>query len=160
MMRRLSMLLTLAAFLGGCAAGPNSNSASGTTNAWYSVTVNQTPFYLYGPQQGNGPDEQLPKDSIMKVIQSSFGYMKVQLQDGKDGYVARKDIRLAPMTLVAAKLGPPPIAAAQSDTQPGHGEEFRLNSNDPRLIAPPEPLPQAGMEPTPIPQPSRSPGSP
>ncbi|HEY2801289.1 MAG TPA: hypothetical protein VGI85_11885 [Chthoniobacterales bacterium] len=124
------------------------------------MTTKQTPFYRYGPQQGNGPDEQLPKDSIMKVIRPSFGYVKVHLQDGKEGYVASEDIRPASMTLVAAKLAPPPIAAAQSNTQPAHGEEFQLNSNDPRLIAPPEPLPQSNMEPTPIPEPSGSPGSP
>ena len=159
MMRRLFVLGATAAFLGGCAAG-SSNLLSGTTGTWYSVTADQTPFYKYGPQQGNGPDEQLAKDSIMKVIRPSFGYVKVQLQDGKDGYVASQDIRPAPMTLVAAKLAPPPIAAAQSNSQPAHGEEFQLNSNDPRLIAPPEPLPQSGMEPTPIPAPSGSPGSP
>ena len=33
-----------------------------------------------------------PKDSIMKVIRPSFGYVKVQLQDGENGYVASEDI--------------------------------------------------------------------
>jgi hypothetical protein len=58
-----------------------------TTNSWYSVAASQTPFYRHGPQQGNGPDMQLPRDSIMKVIRPSFGYVKVQLQDGENGYV-------------------------------------------------------------------------
>ena len=100
------------------------------------------PFYRYGPQQGNGPDLQLPRDSIMKVIQPSFGYMKVRLQDGENGYVASEDIQPTTSTLVAEKLPPPapPVFA-------GQWEEFRLDSNDPRLMAPPEPLPEASPTP-------------
>ena len=114
---------------------------SGTTNRWYSVAANQTPFYRHGPQQGNGPDMQLPRDSIMKVIRPSFGYVKVQLQDGENGYVANEDIHPAPATLIAEKLAPPPelpLPPAIAD----QGEQFQLNSDDPRLIAPPEPLPE------------------
>lgn len=119
---------------------------SGTTGSWYSVAADKTPFYRYGPQQGNGADKQLPHDSIMKVIRPSFGYVKVQLQDGEDGYVASEDIRPAAATLVAEKLAPPPTPAP-AQSYAGQGEQFGLNSDDPRLVAPPEPLP----EPTPIP---------
>ena len=88
----------------------------------------------------------------MKVIRPSFGYVKVKLQDGESGYVAGEDIRPATATLVAEKLAPPPepvpatIASQGDHGEPG--EQFGLNSDDPRLIAPPEPLP----EPTPIPE--------
>jgi hypothetical protein len=130
-------------FLVGCAA-EKSNVLSGTTGGWYSVSVEQTPFYHYGPQQGNGPDEQLPKDSLMKVIRPSFGYVKVQLQNGQDGYVASEDIRPATAALVTEKLSPPaPVVAEHS----AHGEQFDLDTSDPRLIAPPEPLPQASATP-------------
>lgn len=115
---------------------------SGTTNSWYSVAASQTPFYRHGPQQGNGPDMQLPRDSIMKVIRPSFGYVKVQLQDGEKGYVANEDIRPAPATLVAEKLASPP-----APTVADQSEQFQLNANDPRLIAPPEPLPKASLSP-------------
>ena len=84
---------------------------------------------------------QLPHDSIMKVIRPSFGYVKVQLQDGENGYVANEDIRPAPATLVAEKLAPPPPTVADQ------GEQFKLNSGDLRLIAPPEPLPEANPRP-------------
>ena len=117
---------------------------SGTTGGWYSVAANQTPFYRYGPQQGNGPDMQLPRDSIMKVIRPSFGYVKVQLQDGENGYVASEDIRPAAAALVAEKLAPPPTPAPSFA---GQGEQFGLDSSDPRLIAPPEPLPEASPSP-------------
>ena len=141
---KLRQLLPIAAaslLTTGCQSSNEPGIFSGTTNSWYSVAASQTPFYRHGPQQGNGPDMQLPHDSIMKVIRPSFGYVKVQLPDGENGYVANEDIRPAPATLVAEKLAPPeppppPIVADQ-------GEEFQLNSDDPRLIAPAEPLPEA-----------------
>ncbi|MBA3832342.1 MAG: hypothetical protein H0X34_10720 [Chthoniobacterales bacterium] len=133
-------LLALAACLGGCSSAQKISALSGTTGGWYSVAANQTAFYHYGPQQGHGPDQQLPKDALMKVIRPSFGYVKVQLQNGENGYVASEDIRTASAALVAEKLAPPleppaPLIA-------NHEEQFQMNSNDPRLIAPPEPLPE------------------
>jgi hypothetical protein len=68
----------------------------------------------------------------------------VQLEDGQSGYVANEDIRPAAAALVAEKLAPAPTPPP---TFAEEGEQFQLNSNDPRLIAPPEPLP----EPTPFP---------
>ncbi|MEO7723432.1 MAG: hypothetical protein ABIU29_01900 [Chthoniobacterales bacterium] len=132
----------------GCASSSRPKVFSGGTDTWYAVTAEQTPFYKYGPQQGTGPDMQLGHDSIMKVIRPSFGYVKVKLQDGASGYVASEDIRPAAPTLVAEKLAPPPevtdpIIASHSE----QGEQFGLNSDDPRLIAPPEPLPE--MSPAP-----------
>ena len=146
-MKRLSLLPlgALALLSAGCASTINSGALSGTVGSWYAVIAPQTPFYHYGPQQGNGPDSQLPKDSIMKVIRPSFGFVKVQLQDGESGYVANEDIRPAPATLVAEKLAPPPPEVPPALAS--QGEQFQLDSEDPRLIAPPEPLP----EPTPIP---------
>jgi hypothetical protein len=141
---RLLPVVTVALLGAGCASAVKSAALSSPINGWYSVVSEKTPFYHYGPQQGNGPDSQLSKDAIMKVIRPSFGYVKVQLQDGEDGYVASEDIRPAPATLVAEKLAPPkppPIVASQ-------GEQFGLDSNDPRLIAPPEPLPEASPTPT------------
>jgi hypothetical protein len=142
---KLQHILPIAAaslLTAGCESSNQPKIFSGTTNSWYSVTANQTPFYRYGPQQGNGPDMQLPRDSIMKVIRPSFGYVKVQLQDGENGYVANEDIRPAPSTLVAEKLAPPP-ELPPPPTIADQGEQFLLNSDDPRLIAPPEPLPDA-----------------
>lgn len=82
---------------------------------------------------------QLPHDAIMKVIRPSFGYVKVQLQGGESGYVANEDIRPASAALVAEKLAPPPTPSPVFASQ---GEQFQLDSDDPRLIAPPEPLPE------------------
>ena len=143
---RLSLGVTiLLPLFCGCAS---SFKTTGTVGDWYSVAANQTPFYRYGPQQGNGPDMQLARDSIMKVIRPSFGYVKVQLQDGENGYVASEDIRPASAELVVEKLAPPPPEPLPYPTTvAGQGEEFRLDSDDPRLIAPPEPLPEASPSP-------------
>ena len=130
----------------GCESSKQPKIFSGTTSSWYSVAASQTPFYRHGPQQGNGPDMQLPRDSIMKVIRPSFGYVKVQLQDGENGYVANEDIRPAPATLVAEKLAPP-LERPPPPTLADQGEQCQPNSDDPRLIAPPEPLPKASPRP-------------
>ncbi len=133
-------LLTLAMCGGGCSSAQKISALSGTTGGWYSVSANQTAFYHYGPQQGNGPDQQLPKNAIMKVIRPSFGYVKVRLQNGENGYVASEDIRTASPALVAEKLAPPPEPPAPLIAN--HEEQFQMDSNDPRLIAPPEALPE------------------
>lgn len=143
-------LLAFATLLAGCSTVQKISDLSGTTGDWYCVNTNQTPFYRYGPQQGNGPDQQLPRDSIMKVIRPSFGYVKVRLQSGTDGYVASEDIRPAPAALVAEKTAPPPPPEPLPSTLvANHEEQFGLNSNDPRLIAPPEPLPDTHTDPLP-----------
>jgi len=48
----------------------------------------------------------------------------------------------AAAALVAEKLAPPPTPIIA-----GQEEQFRLDSNDPRLIVPPEPLPEASPTP-------------
>jgi len=141
-LRRLLPIAAASLLTTGCESSKQPKMFSGTTNSWYSVAASQTPFYRHGPQQGNGPDMQLPRDSIMKVIRPSFGYVKVQLQDGENGYVANEDIRPAPATLVAEKLAPPPELPPAPPIA-DQGDQFRLNSDDPRLVAPAEPLPEA-----------------
>ena len=141
-LRQFLQIAAASLLMTGCESSKQPKIFSGTTNSWYSVAASQTPFYRHGPQQGNGPDMQLPRDSIMKVIRPSFGYVKVQLLDGENGYVANEDIRPAPATLVAEKLAPPPELPPPPSIG-DQGERFQLNSDDPRLIAPAEPLPEA-----------------
>lgn len=150
-----ALLLALAGTLASCATVEKIGALSGTTGDWYCVTAEQTPFYRYGPQQGNGPDQQLARNSIMKVIRPSFGYVKVQLQSGANGYVASEDIRPAPAALVAEKTAPPPPEVPPAPLIANHEEQFPVDTNDPRLIAPPEPLPEPfpAESPTPPDQP-------
>lgn len=122
---------------------------------YYAVTTEAAPFYRYGPQQGNGPDLRLPRNTLVTLIRPSFGYSKVQVLDShQQGYVASEDIQVAPASLVAsATATPPPVAAVSPPT----GEQFNLNSTDPRLNAPPEQLPAPDLPPpadVPAPEPS------
>jgi len=134
------LLAAIPLLIAGCA----SSITQGTVGNWYAVVTPQTAFYRYGPQQGTGPDSQLEKDSIMKVIRPSFGYVKVKLQDGESGYVANEDIRPAPASLVKEKLAPSPTPAPVLASQ---GRQLDLNSDDPSLLIPPEPLPEATATP-------------
>jgi hypothetical protein len=143
--RRALAICVLAVFVIGC-AGQNGQTAS-NGGKFYAVTAEKAAFYKYGPQQGNGPDMELPKDTLMTVIRPSFGYCKVHLTSGQEGYIAREDIQVAPPALVAALTAPTPSSPA--DTH--RGERFNLNSTDPRLTVPPEELPENNPEPTPLP---------
>jgi hypothetical protein len=129
-----------------CSTSDPTAPTASNSGKYYAVSVKQAEFYLYGPQQGNGPDRKLPQDTLMMLIRPSFGYSKVQLMNGQQGYVASQDIRAAPPQLVSAETTPmvPP---------PDHTPKFRF---DPRSI-PPEPLPNDAPEPTPIPETEASP---
>ncbi len=125
--------------------------AKGASNGKvFSVTADKTSFFRYGPQQGNGPDESLPKDTLMTLIRPSFGYCKVQLMapSTQTGYVASEDIRPAPPTLLAALNAPLQASHASSER-----ENFDVRSTSP---PPPEALPDPDLPPTaaePSPQP-------
>jgi hypothetical protein len=122
--------------LGGCTQNPTGTGAA-TGGKFFAVTTDSTAFYHYGPQQGNGPDKKLTKDTLMRLIRPSFGYAKVQLTTGEQGFVASDDIRAAPATLVAALTATPaPVA------------QVRLATPEP-FPPPPDSLPE--FEPTPIP---------
>jgi hypothetical protein len=144
----LNKLLNLSLVVALCAPGCSfvqTNLAS-DGGKFYAVKAEKTSFYKYGPQQGNGPDMELPKDTLMTLIRPSFGYCKVHLTSGQEGYVANEDIDVAPPALVATVSEPPPGAEPTR-----HSERFNLNSTDPRLVVPPEDLPENNPEPTPLP---------
>ena len=101
-------------------------------------------FIVTAPQQGYDANQQMPKDSLMKAINPSFGYCEVQLQNGQAGYVASEDIKSASVELVARLLTPANTVDRDSATADEH---CRLNSGDPPLIAPPEPLPETSATP-------------
>ncbi len=140
-------LFLLTHFLAGCGSGTSTGNVP-RNGKYYAVTVDKAAFFKYGPQQGSGADQQLPKDTLLTLIHTSFGYCKVSLTSGEQGYVAREDINVAPPQLVAAVTNP-----VSSTPQEGR---FNINSSDPRLVPPPEPLPDASpimpVEPDPLQQ--------
>lgn len=148
----LGGILTLLALSGTSCSTSSVGPTASNSGKYYAVSVKEAEFYLYGPQQGNGPDQKLPQDTLVLLIRPSFGYSKVQLMNGQQGYVASQDIRAAPPEVVSAATTPT-IQSSTSETS--RSPKFRF---DPRLI-PPEPLPNDAPEPSPIPgtEPSPSP---
>ncbi len=126
--------------LAGCASKGRSAVSSTNSGKVYAVTADTAKFFRYGPQQGNGPDEELPKDTLVTLIRPSFGYAKVQLVGrGQEGYVASEDIKPAPATLLAALNAPLP------STSSSYSENFDMSSSEP---PPPEALPDPDLPPT------------
>lgn len=126
------------AILSSCSTVNKITKADTKSGKLFAVATDQTPFYRFGPQQGNGPDEKLPKDTLMTLIRPSFGYCKVQLVAGaKEGYVASEDIKPAPPTLVAALTTPPPSVTSAA-------ENFDTRASEP---PPPETLPAPDLPP-------------
>ncbi len=134
------LFLALAgAGISGCSSISKITSNDAKGGKLFAVSADKTPFYRYGPQQGNGPDESLPKDTLMTLIRPSFGYCKVQLVAGsKEGYVASEDIKPAPPTLVASLTKPVATPGASSV------ENFDMHSSEP---PPPETLPDPDLPP-------------
>lgn len=112
---------------------------------FYAVTAEQAAFYQHGPQQGNGPDTSLPRDTLVSLIRPSFGYSKVKVvSSGQQGYVLSDEMKVASASLVLAATAtptPPRITAAKTTPK------FDLNSSDPRLAPPPEQLPAPDLPP-------------
>ena len=139
MKREVVALAVATIVLAGCSKS-KLNSASGRGGEkFFAITAETADFYYYGPQQASGPDKKLEKGTLMTLIRPSFGYCKVKLLTGEQGFVANEDVGVASNALIAAATSPPPSRSAR----------FRLDSPDPRLVMPPEPLPE--FEPTPIP---------
>ena len=141
------ILTLLAVFATSCSTSDLGAPTASNSGKYYAVSVKRAEFYLYGPQQASGPDRKLPQDTLVMLIRTSFGYSKVKLMNGQQGYVASQDIRAAPPEVVSAVTNPP-VSNEISRTP-----KFHL---DPRLL-PPEPLPNDAPEPTPIPGAEQSP---
>jgi len=142
----------LAALFTGCKSSDKPAQSTTKATRLFAVTVDSAPFFRHGPQDGRDPDLKLPKDTVVKLIRPSFGYSKIQVvASGLQGYVASEEIRPASSTLLAAATTSPTDAVA-GDTPGPAGEQFNLNSNDPRLVPPPEELPDPDL-PAPAPEP-------
>jgi hypothetical protein len=140
-LRTAGATLCLLTLLSACASSGSNPVAAANSGKIFAVTADKTSFFRYGPQQGNGADQELPKDTLVTLIRPSFGYSKVQLVEGStEGYVASEDIRPAPPTLLAA-LNP----QTQDATISSGRENFDVQSSEP---PPPEALPDPDLPPT------------
>ena len=132
--------------LPGCSASRNmiSRVTSADGGKLYAVGVEQAAFYRFGPQQGNGPDQQLPRDTLVRLVRNSFGYSKVVIADsGQQGYVASEDLTVASAALIAAATATPPPQIASTTPE----ENFDVQSTDASFVPPPEGLPAPDLPP-------------
>ena len=115
----------------------------------YVVATEKTSFYRYGPQQGNGPDSELPKDTVVNLIRNSFGYSKVQVAaTGQEGFVASEDIMRASPTLLASLTAtPPPVLTTATTSQGSEVEHLNVRETDASFVPPPEALPPPDLPP-------------
>jgi hypothetical protein len=167
-MRRFHLpiqLTTLCGVLaaGGCAwfsdppqsdATPASTASSSGAN-YYVVKADFTPLYRTGPQQPNGPDQSLPKNTLVTLLQRSFGFSRVQLENGINGYVATEDLGPAPAELVH-----PPKPTIDTNTEHNSAivehysaekaEKSAAVSTGNAEAAPELPEPRLEPEPTPV----------
>ena len=156
--RLTPVLALLAGLLAACSNSPKtavtSTTPSKTEGKLYAVSALNAAFFKHGPQAGRSPDQTLPRETLVRLIRPSFGgFSKVELVASKEqGYVATEDIQPATSALIAAASAPKVDAMSTStnpdpDATPSQPpvEQFNLNSDDPRLVPPPEDLPPSEL---------------
>jgi hypothetical protein len=136
------------------APGPGVKNAAGQT--YYVVKADFTPLYRTGPQQPNGPDQSIAKDTLVVLLTKSFGYSRVQLDSGLNGYVATEDLALAtperveppkPVETVVEKL---PTSRNSAIVEHYSVEKAASTSNANAEALPELPEPRLEPEPTPV----------
>ena len=95
---------------------PSGAVTDASGHPYYVVKADFTPLFRTGPQQPNGPDQSLPKNTLAALLRKSFGYSRVQLENGLIGYVATEDLRLAPPERVAPPA-PVPTVRSENNTE-------------------------------------------
>jgi hypothetical protein len=103
----------------------------------YEITRSFTPFYQQRPIQGARTDISLNAKTRVKLLRKGMGYSFVQLEDSRTGYVANKNMAVAPPGSQKKPFG------STSDEAP----------TKPRRKKRPSPTPSAGVSPTPSPSP-------
>jgi hypothetical protein len=148
--RLLAVSALLAMIFAGCSGTTKTTQTTTTTPAkreakLFVVSVDSAGFFRHGPQTGRDPDKKLSKETVVKLIRPSFGFSKVEIAaTGEQGYVSSEEIRPASSNLIASVSAPKVDPLATPSTSPAV-EQFQLNSNDPRLVPPPEDLPPAEL---------------
>ena len=141
-----TVAIAISSFLGCTASKTIVNRVTSSEGGkLYAVGVEKTAFYRYGPQQGNGPDQELPRDTLVRLVRNSFGYSKVVLEPtGLEGYIASEDLTVASASLIASVTATP---APEAFTSSGPVENLDVQSFDPGSMPPPEGLPAPDLPP-------------
>ena len=143
--RAVAALACALALFTGCKSADKPALNSTKATKLFAVSVDSAAFFRRGPQAGRDPDLRLPKDTAVKLIRPSFGYSKIQIvESGLKGYVASEEIRPASSALLAAASIQPAVSGAMPIDE-AESARFNLNSDDPRLVPPPEALPDPDL---------------
>ena len=120
------LLWTVAVSGGGCTHGTGAASANAAPGAnangpvknadRYKVTAATTSFFHYGPQQLNGSDLELKKETRITMVSRGHGYSQIRLADGQTGYVGTEDI--APLSAEDIAAEEAQLAAAAAAAAP------------------------------------------
>lgn len=114
----------------------------------YAITTDSAAFFHRGPQEGREPDKKLSKDTLVKLVRPSFGYSKVKLvASGELGYVASDEITPASSMLIASTATARIESSVSTSSPSPNAEQFNMDSSDPRLVPPPEDLPDPDLPP-------------
>jgi hypothetical protein len=71
----------------------------------YVINRNFTPFYTERPVRGTTTDISLNERTRVKLLRKGMGYNLVQLEDSRTGYVAGKNMSVAPPELQQTPFG-------------------------------------------------------
>ncbi|MGA7393031.1 MAG: hypothetical protein WBL40_12480 [Terrimicrobiaceae bacterium] len=137
----------------------------------YTITRSFTPFYSERPVEGATTDVSLSEKTRVKLLRKETGYSRVQLEDSREGYVANKNMVVAPpgsqerpfgSTVEESRPKPPRKkriirAAAPTPTPVSQGEQPGTSPQE--VTAPPAatPAPQAAPKESPAPTPEPTP---
>ncbi len=139
-MKRAVLYLLIVASIAGCAKSRTRPSAAASTTDYYAVKSSAAPFFQYGPLQANGPNRSLSRDTLLTISKKSFGYARVRLTSGEEGYVAMDDIHPAPASLVAKTIPTPtPTPAALRYPEPNLPGVESTPGVEPTAIGAPSP---------------------
>jgi hypothetical protein len=117
----------------------------------YTITRSFTPFYSGRPVEGATTDVSLAERTRVKLLRKETGYSLVQLEDSRTGYVANKNMVVAPPGSNERPFG---SISEESQTKP------RRKKRISRAAAPtPSPVSQ-GEQSRPMPQEVATPPSP
>ena len=168
------LLLAVLAAGGGClrqgattataannAAPLPTNGAVSAADRW-KVTADTTSFFRYGPQQLNGSDLELKKETRITMVKRGHGYSQIRMADNQTGYVGTEDITPLSAQEIAAedaqKVAAAQAAAALLSPVPGQGGGGGTYNSGPRVSIPSEagrseslPTNDPGVTPTPPP---------
>jgi len=135
------LVLPFLIFAGGCAGthAPSASNDSPPQQRLYTVTATSTAFYTHGPRQG-GPDQRLPKDTLLRLIRYSPSFAKVALLEGPTGFVLTDDIAPSQQSVSVGTVARPALAASRQ----APAEVAEVPSRIPE-----QPLPE--FEPAPLP---------